>query len=327
MKAIIWTEYGPPEVLKLQEVDKPQPKNNEILIKIYASSVTMGDCEMRSLRLSPGLAFFIRIFNGIKKPKRITILGQDLAGEIEAIGEDVTSFKVGDQVFGSSGFKMGAYAEYICLNENGILAPKPSNISFEQAAAVPLGGLNALCFLKKANIQSGQKVLINGAGGSIGTFAVEIVKTMGAKVIGVDNTEKLDMLRSIGTDQVIDYTVEDFTKTGETYDVIFDLVRKSSFTNCIRSLTKKGIYLQANHGLFRRLRGTWTSMISSKKVISGTILEEKENLKHLYELIKAEKIRPVIDRSYSLEKMVEAHTYVESGLKKGNVIIKVNVDS
>jgi NADPH:quinone reductase-like Zn-dependent oxidoreductase len=327
MKAIIWTEYGPPKVLKLQEVDKPQPKNNEILIKIYASSVTMGDCEMRSLRFSASLSFFMRIFNGLKKPKRIRILGQDLAGEIEAVGEDVTLFKVGDQVFGSCGFKMGAYAEYTCLPENAVLALKPSNISFEQAAAVPLGGLNAIYFLKKATIQKGQKVLINGAGGSIGTFAVQIAKNLGATVTGVDSAEKLDMVRSIGADQVFDYAVKDFTENGEFYDVIFDLVRKSSYLGNIRSLTKTGTYLQANHGLLRRLRGVLTSLMSSKKVIGGTILEEKENLQQLCELIKTENIRPVIDRSFLLEKMVEAHKYVESGFKKGNVTIQVKNDN
>jgi NADPH:quinone reductase-like Zn-dependent oxidoreductase len=222
MKAIIWTEYGPPEVLKLQEVEKPQPRNNEILIKIHASSVTMGDCEMRSLRLSPAIAFFMRIYNGINKPKRITILGQDVAGIVETIGKDVRKFKEGDQIFGSTGFKMGAYAEYICLSDDSDLAIKPNNMTFEEAAALPLGGLNAIYFLKQAKIQKGQKILINGAGGSIGTYAVQIAKSSGATVTGVDSTDKLDMLRSIGVDRVIDYIQEDFTKKDEKYDVIFD---------------------------------------------------------------------------------------------------------
>ena len=253
MKAIIWTKYGPPEVLKLQEVDKPKPKDNEILLKIHATSVTMGDCEMRNLKLSPALAFFMRIYNGINKPKRITILGQDVAGVVEAIGKNVRIFKVGDQIFGSTGFKMGAYAEYMCLPENSELAIKPTNMTFEEAAAVPLGGLNAIYFLKKAKIQNGQKVLINGAGGSIGTYAIQIARSSGATVTGVDSTEKLDMLRSIGAEYVIDYTQEDFTKIGERYDVIFDVVRKSSFSGCVRALNKTGMYLQANHGMFRRI--------------------------------------------------------------------------
>jgi NADPH:quinone reductase-like Zn-dependent oxidoreductase len=323
MKAIIWTEYGPPEVLKLQEVEKPQPRNNEILIKIHASSVTMGDCEMRSLRLSPAIAFFMRIYNGINKPKRITILGQDVAGIVETIGKDVRKFKEGDQIFGSTGFKMGAYAEYICLSDDSDLAIKPNNMTFEEAAALPLGGLNAIYFLKQAKIQKGQKILINGAGGSIGTYAVQIAKSSGATVTGVDSTDKLDMLRSIGVDRVIDYIQEDFTKKDEKYDVIFDLVRKSSFSRCLRLLNKNGIYLQANHGMLRRIRGSLASMRSSKKIISGTVLGGTDDLIRLKKLIEAGKIKSVIDRQYPLEQIVEAHNYVETGQKKGNVVIKV----
>jgi NADPH:quinone reductase-like Zn-dependent oxidoreductase len=323
MKAIIWTSYGPPEVLKLQEVEKPIPKDNEILLKIHAASVTMGDCEMRNLQFSRSLAFLMRLVNGIKKPKRIKILGQDVAGEIEEIGKEITLFKKGDQIFGSAGFNMGAYAENLCLPEDSIIALKPSNMTFEEAAAVPLGGLNALFFLNKTNIQSGQKVLINGAGGTIGTFAVQIAKAYGSSVTGVDSADKLDMLSSIGTDIVVDYTQEDFTKSGERYDVIFDVVRKSSYSGCVKSLNKNGIYLQTNHGLMRRIRGKLTSLTSSKKVISGTILESAEDLKHLKELIEAGKIKSVIDKRYSLEKTAEAHAYVETGQKKGNVVINI----
>ena len=323
MKAIIWTKYGPPEVLKLQEVDKPKPKDNEILLKIYATSVTMGDCEMRSLKLSPALALFMRIYNGINKPKRILILGQDVAGLVEAIGKNVRMFKVGDEIFGSTGFKMGAYAEYVCLPEDSELAIKPVNMTFEEAATVPLGGLNAFYFLKKAKIQNGQKVLINGAGGSIGTYAVQIAKSSGATVTGVDSTEKLNMLRSIGAEYVIDYTQEDFTKRGETYDVIFDVVRKSSCSGCVRVLNKNGMYLQANHGMLRRIRGSLTSMRSSKKIISGTAMEGNEDLNYLKKLIEEGKIKSVIDRQYPLEQIIDAHKFVEMGQKKGNVVIKV----
>jgi NADPH:quinone reductase-like Zn-dependent oxidoreductase len=325
MKAIVWTKYGSPDVLQFKEVKKPTPKDNEILVKIHATTVTMGDCEMRSLKFSFLLALIMRMFNGLKKPKKITILGQDLAGEIESVGKDVKLFKKGDQVFGSVGFKMGTYAEYKCLNEEGdaVITIKPSNITYEEAAVIPLGGLNALYFLKKANIQSGQKVLINGAGGSIGTFAVQLAKAFGAEVTGVDSTKKLDIIRSIGADQVIDYTQEDFTKSGENYDVIFDVVRKSSYSGCIRSLNKNGVYLQTNHGLLRRIRGLWTSMTSRKKVIGGTISEEIEDLDTLKEHFKAGKIKPVIDRCYPLEKTVEAHQYVETGQKVGNVVIVV----
>jgi len=326
MKAIVWTKYGSPDVLQLKEVEKPIPKDNEVLIRIYATTVTAGDCEMRRLKFPILLRLPMRIYVGLRKPKRITILGQELAGEIESVGKDVKLFRKGDQVFAATGFSMGTYAEYICLPEEpkemeGLLAIKPTNMTYEEAAAVPTGGLNALHFLRKGNIQSGQKVLINGSGGSIGTFAVQLAKYFGAEVTGVDSTGKLDMLRSIGADQVIDYTQEDFTKSGETYDVIFDVVGKSSFSGCIRSLKKEGIYLSANPGLSQMVRGLWTSKTSSKKVIVGTASYKTEDLIFLKELIEAGKIKPVIDRRYPLEQITEAHRYVEKGHKKGNVVI------
>ncbi|MBY8986449.1 MAG: NAD(P)-dependent alcohol dehydrogenase [Candidatus Lokiarchaeota archaeon] len=325
MKAIVWTKYGPPDVLQLKEVEKPTPKDNELLIKIYATTVPTGDCEMRRMGNPFWYRLAMRLYVGLIRPKRITILGLELAGEIESVGKDVKLFKKGDQVFASTGFVgMGAYAEYICLPEEpegGVLAIKPVNMTYEEAAAVPVGGLEALHFLRKGNIQSGQKVLINGAGGTIGTFAVQLAKSFGAEVTGVDSTSKLEMLRSIGADHVIDYTQEDFTKRGETYDVILDVVRKSSFSGCIKSLKKKGIYIQANHPLSRSIRGRWTSMISSKKVRSGTVSERTEDLIFLKELIEAGKIKSVIDRCYPLEQIAEAHSYVETGQKVGNVVI------
>jgi len=327
MKAIVWTKYGSPDVLQLKEVAKPTPKDNEVLVKIHAATVTAGDCELRSLKFPLFLSLPMRIYMGLRKPKRITILGQELAGEIESAGKDVKLFKIDDQVFGTTGFGMGTYAGYKCLPEEskemeGVLAIKPANMTYEEAAAVPFGGLEALHFLRKGNIQSGQKVLINGAGGSIGTFAVQLAKYFGAGgVTGVDSTGKLDMLRSIGADQVIDYTQEDFTKSGETYDVIFDVVGKSSFSGCIRSLKKKGFYLLANPGLSQMVRGRWTSMTSSKKVIFGAASPKTEDLIFLKELIEAGKIKSVIDRRYPLEQTVEAHRYVEKGHKKGNVVI------
>jgi NADPH:quinone reductase-like Zn-dependent oxidoreductase len=329
MKAIVWTKYGPPEVLQLKEVEKPTPKDNEVLIRIYATTASAGDCETRSLKFPLMLSLPMRLYNGLRKPRRITILGQELAGEIEAVGKDVKLFKKGDQVFAALGFGMGAYAEYICLPEEpkemeGVLASKPSNMTYDEAAAVPVGGLNALHFLRKGNIQRGQKVLINGAGGSIGTIAVQLAKYFGAEVTGVDSKRKLDMLHSIGADHVIDYTQEDFTNSGETYDVIFDVVGKASFSGCIRSLKKNGIYLLANPSLSRSVRGRWTSMTSSKKVISGTITESTEDLIFLKELIEAGTIKSVIDRRYPLEQIPEAHRYVETGQKKGNVVITVD---
>jgi len=326
VKAIVWTKYGSPDVLQLKEVEKPAPKEDEVLVKVYAAAVTAGDCEMRSLKFPLFLSLPMRIYVGLIKPTRLNILGMDLAGEIEAAGKVVKRFKEGDQVFGSAGFGMGAYAEYICLPEEpeemeGPLAIKPANMTYEEAAAVPTGGLEALHFLRKGNIQSGQKVLINGAGGSIGTFAVQLAKYYGAEVTGIDSTRKLDMLRSIGADQVIDYMQEDFTENGQTYDVIFDVVGKSSFSGSMRSLKQNGRYLLANPGLSQRVRGRWTSMISSKRVIIGAADQKAEDLVFLKELIEAGKIKSVIDRRYPLEKTAEAHRYVDKGHKKGNVVI------
>ena len=327
MKAIVWTEYGPPDVLQLKEIEKPVPKYNEVLIRIYATTVTSGDCEQRSLKLPFWHALPMRAYVGLKKPKRITILGMELAGEIESVGKDVKRFRKGDQVFAATGFvRMGAYAEYICLPEEPeevALAIKPANMTYEEAATVPVGGLEALCFLRKGNIQNGQKVLINGAGGTIGPFAVQLAKYFGAEVTAVDSTGKLDILRSIGADHVIDYTREDFTKSGETYDFILDVVGKSSFSGSIRSLNQNGRYLIANPELSQMVRGRWTSMINSKKVIFGASNGKTEDLIFLKELIEAGKIKSVIDRRYPLEQTPEAHRYVETGHKKGNVVIKM----
>jgi NADPH:quinone reductase-like Zn-dependent oxidoreductase len=326
MKAIVWTKYGPPDGLQLQEVDKPNPKENEVLIKIYASTVSTADCELRSFKGFNVLWLPLRIYIGIVKPTRITILGQELAGEIEAVGKGAARFKTGEQVFAWTGFRLGANAEYTCLPENGVLTTKPSNISFDEAATLPIGGLEAVHFLRKNVIQNGQNVLINGAGGSIGTFAIQIAKYFGASVTGVDSAEKLDMLRSIGADQVIDYTQKDFTKCGEMYDVIFDVVGKSSFSRSVRCLKKNGRYLLGNPGLIQRIRAGWISKTSDKKVIpyaSRTASEIMEDLDFLKELIEAGKIRPVIDRRYPLERTAEAHRYVDTGSKKGNVVISL----
>jgi NADPH:quinone reductase-like Zn-dependent oxidoreductase len=326
MRAIVWTKYGSPDGLQLKEVEKATIKDNEVLIKIYATTVTAGDCEMRSLKIPIWLRLPLRIYNGLRRPKKITILGQEFAGEIESVGKNVKLFRKGDQVFSATGFGFGAYAEYISQPEEpeeGVLTIKPANMTYEEAAAVPVGGLNALHFLRKGNIRSGQKILINGAGGSIGTIAVQLAKSFGAEVTVVDSTEKLDMLHSIGADHVIDYTQEDFSKSGETYDVIFDVVGKGSYSGCIRSLKKKGIYLLGNPALSRSVRGRWTSMTSSKKVIGGTASYKTEDLIFLQELIEAGKIKSVIDRRYPLEQTAEAHRYVEKGYKKGNVVITV----
>jgi NADPH:quinone reductase-like Zn-dependent oxidoreductase len=325
MKAMVWTAYGPPDVLQLREVEKPIPKENEVLIRINATTVTAGDCEQRSLKLPIWLAFPMRAYVGLKRPQRITTLGMELAGEIESVGKEVRLFEEGDQVFAATGLLgMGTYAEYICLPEEpeeGALTTKPANMTYEEAAAVPMGGLEALHFLRKAGIQSGQAVLINGAGGTIGTFAVQLAKQSGGEVTAVDSAGKLDMLRSIGADQVIDYTRDDFTKRGETYDVIFDVVGKGSFSGCMRSLEPRGVYLSANPGLSQMVRRPWISMTGSKKVIIGGTSYRTEDLVFLKELIEAGKIRSVIDRRYPLEQAAEAHRYVETGQKKGHVVL------
>ena len=328
MKAIIWTKYGPPEGLQLQEIEKPAPKENEMLVKVHATTVTAGDCEIRALKLAPYLRLPLRIFTGLIRPKRLTILGQEFAGEIEEVGLNVKRFKKGGRIFGTTGFGSGTYAEYICLPEvpgdmDGALALMPSTMNFEEAAAVPTGGLEALHFLRKANIQPGQKVLINGAGGSIGTIGVQLTKLYGAEVTAVDSGEKLDMLRKIGADHVVDYTREDFTRSGKSYDVIFDVVGKSPFSRSIKVLKENGVYLIANPKLSKMIRGVWISRRTSKKVYLDTSKHKKEDLIHLKELIEAGKIRTVIDKTYPLEEIVAAHHYVESGRKIGNLVIKV----
>ena len=319
MKAIVYTKYGSPEVLQVKEVAMPIPKDNEVLIKIYATTVTSGDCRMR--KADP---FAVRFINGFTRPTKITILGNELAGEIVAMGKDVKLFSIGDQVFGQTGLRLGANAEYICLPEEGTLAIKPTNISHEEAATIPFGGNTALHFLKKGNIHSGQKVLIYGSSGSLGTAAIQIAKYFGVEVTGVCSTTNLELVKSLGADKVIDYTKVDFTKNGQTYDIIFDTVGKSPFSGCVKSLTQKGIYLRAVHmTLSSIVQGLWTSMTSSRKVIGGLATERKENLVFLKELIEAGKLKPVIDRRYPFEQIAEAHRYVDKGHKKGNVVITV----
>ena len=332
MRAIVWTKFGPPDVLQLQEVAKPAPKEHEVLIRIYATTVTAGDCELRNLKVPIAYQLPIRLFvwHVRRRRQRPLILGQELAGEVEAVGTAVTRFTVGDQVCGWTGLRLGTYAEYTCLPEGGVLAIKPPGLTYEEAATLPVGGLDAVYFLKRGLIQHGQKVLIVGAGGSIGTFAVQLAKHFGAEVTGVDRAEKLDMLRSLGADHVIDYTQEDFTKNGETYHVIFDVVGKSSFSRSVRSLTLNGRYLLGNARLSQRIRGRWLSRSSGKQVISWaarTASEYAEDFNVLKGLIEAGTIHPVIDRRYPLEQTAEAHRYVETGHKKGEVVITVGSGS
>jgi NADPH:quinone reductase-like Zn-dependent oxidoreductase len=323
MKAIKYTKYGSPDVLKLKEVEKPTPKDGEVLIRIFATTVTATECTFRM-----GKPYISRIFTGLRKPK-INTLGEELAGIIEAVGKDVVSFKVGDQVFGTAGPGFGANAEFLCIPEDGVLAIKPSKINFEEAAASVDGFLTALPFLRdKGNIQSGQKILINGASGSVGSAAVQIARYFGAEVTGVCSTTNIEMVRSLGAMKVIDYTKEDFTKTGESYDIIFDTVGKTTYSRCKGSLKKKGIFLEAGIGFGLIPVVLWTSMFGGKKAkIAATGLRKPEertkDLTLLQKLMKEGKIEPVIDRSFSLEQISDAHKYVEKGHKKGNVVISL----
>ncbi|MFC5702394.1 NAD(P)-dependent alcohol dehydrogenase [Cohnella faecalis] len=317
MRAIKCAKYGTPDVLRLGEVQKPTPKDNEVLIKINATVVTPADCAFR--KADP---FITRFFCGLTKPKFVP--GVELAGEVEAVGKDVTLFKRGDSVFGAAATGFGAHAEYKCLPETGVVALKPSNMSCEEAVAVCDGGLTALTFLRDiAKIQSGQKILINGASGAVGLYAVQLARYYGAEVTGVCSTTNAALVKLYGVDKVIDYTKEDFTKTGQTYDIIFDAVGKSSFSHCKGSIKPRGMYLGTVPTLAILFQTLWTSKFGSKKAIfSATGLKQsKENLIFLKELAEAGEIKSVIDRRYSLEQIAEAHRYVETGRKKGNVVI------
>ena len=319
MKAIVFERYGPPDVLQLKEIAKPVPKGNEVRIKIHATSVTKYDCWIRSNTAPPGFGLLMRIVSG-RKPKQ-PILGTELAGEVEAVGSDVTRFKAGDQVYGYPGMNLGAYAEYICLPEDAV-ALKPANVTHEEAATVLQGALTALYFLRKANIQRGDKVLVFGASGGVGEYAVQLAKYhFGAEVTGVCSTSKLEFVKSLGADHVIDYTREDFTQNGQVYDVIFDTVGKTSVSRTKRSLSKNGSYLLATFGLPMLAQLLWFSKIASQKYEFGMLEEKTEDLIFIKELIEAKIIRPIIDRSYPLEQAAEAHRYVETGHKMGNVVI------
>ena len=324
MKAIVHTKYGPPDELQLKEVEKPVPGDNEVLIKIHATTVTTTDCNARNFTFVPkSFMLFARIMFGFKKP-RIKILGIDLAGEIEAIGKDVKLFKAGDHVFGSPGTKFGGHAEYVCVPENGPLAIKPADLSWEEAAAISLAGNTALFFIRDlARIQPGQTILIHGASGAIGTYAVQLAKYYGAVVTGVCSATNADMVKSLGADNVIDYTKEDFTKSNEKYDFVFNVVGKTTFSQCKGILKPKGIYLDNMMEVKDFLKVMWTSIVGGKKIKGGVSTEKAENLKFFIELIDSEKLRPVIDRIFPLEKTAEAFRYVEQGHKKGNVIITI----
>ena len=326
MRAAVCTAYGSPEVLKIKEVETPNPKNNEVLIKIFATTVTSACVRIRSSTFPFGFGFLARLGFGFRRPRN-NILGTELAGEVESVGKDVKLFKKGDQVFGGAGIGLGTYAEYKCLPEDGVITIKPTNKTYEEVAGVAFGGMTALYFLKKANIQKGQKVLIYGASGAIGTYAVQLAKHFGAEVTAVCSTTNLGLVKSLGADNVVDYTKEDFTNNVETYDVIFETVGKTTFSLCKNALKEKGIYLAALLDLPQHFPLLWRSTISSKKMLGGMTSEPIEDLISLKDLIESGEIKSVVDRSYPLEEIVEAHKYVEKGHKKGNVVITMEHNS
>ncbi len=324
MKAIVYTEYGPADVLHLQEVEKPAPKDHEVLIKVHASSVTAGDCNARNfVFVPPGFGFLSRLMFGLRKPKQ-PILGVELSGEIVEAGKDVKLFKKGDQVFGISE-KYGAYAEYTCMAEDAGLVLKPANLTCAEAASIPFGATTALYFLRdRAKLQPGQEILIIGASGCTGVYAVQLAKYYGAKVTGVCSTRNLELVRSLGADHLIDYTKEDFTQNGQTYDVIFDMVPgKSSFTRFKSSLKPGGLYLSGAGGLDAFAQMGWTALVGGRKVIAGMAPTRTADLVFLKELVEAGKIKPVIDRRYPFDQTAEAHRYADTGRKKGSVVITV----
>jgi NADPH:quinone reductase-like Zn-dependent oxidoreductase len=312
MKAVVCRKYGPPEVLQIQEVEKPTPKDNQLLIRVFATTVTSGDVRLR--KADPWL---VRLFAGLLRPRK-PILGSEVAGEVEAVGKDARQFKVGDQVFGAS---VSAYAEYTCVRDGGPRGIKPANMTFEEAAAIPFGALSALHFLRKGNIRRGQSVLIYGASGGVGTAAVQLAKHFGAKVTGVCSTANLELVSSLGADQVIDYTKDDFVQLA-AYDIIFDTVGKAGFSRSMKSLKKNGVFLSALAlaPVFRKL---WAAIDGGKRVVGGVAKPKREDLVFLKELTEAGELRSIIDRRYPLEQIAEAHRYVERGHKKGNVVISV----
>jgi NADPH:quinone reductase-like Zn-dependent oxidoreductase len=328
MRAMVYTEFGPPDVLKLKQVEKPAPNDREILVRVHATPVGYGDIITRNFRNSfphrfnmPFLFWLLALTEfGFRKPKR-QILGAEFAGVIEATGPEVTRFKTGDPVFGYRGSQMGANAEYLCMPEAGMVAIKPANMSYEEAATIPYGALTALNLLRKVNVRPGHKVLINGASGGIGSAAVQLAKHFGAEVTGVCGTPRVEFVKALGADTVIDYTQEDFTQRGETYDLIFDILGKSSFARCQPVLNPDGVYLLASFKMKHLFQMLWTSLSGDKRVICALSMEKPEDLLVVKELVEAGKLTSVIDRRYALEETVEAHRYVEAGLKQGHVVI------
>ncbi len=326
MKAIVYERYGSPDVLQLKEVEKPTPKSHEVLIKIHATTVTSGDWRVRSLTVPTGFGLIMRLVFGISRPRQ-PILGTELAGVVESVGKDVTTFQVGDAVFAFSDVSMGCHAEYKCMAESSPIALKPTNLTFGEAAALSFGGTTALDFLRRGKLKTGEKVLINGASGSVGTAAVQLAQYFGADVTGVCSTANLALVRSLGASHVIDYTQENFTQNGETYDIIVDTVGTAPFSRSHASLNARGRLLLVLAGLPDMLQALWVSMTSRQTVIAGPAAVRVEDLRFLAELAEAGQFKPVIDRCYPFEQIAEAHRHVDTGRKKGNVVITLKPDS
>lgn len=320
MKAIVYERYGSPAVLQLKEVAKPRPKDNEVLIRTHATTVTAGDCRVRSLHMPVGFGLISRLVLGVSKPRQ-PILGSELAGKVESVGKDVNKFKVGDEVFAFTGARLGCHTEYKCMPEDGAVVRKPANLTFDEAAAMSSGGTTALAFFRRAKIQSGETVVVIGASGGVGTAAVQLAKHFGADVTGVCSTANVELVRSLGANHVIDYTKEDFTENGETYDIIVDTAGTAPFARSKASLKERGRLLLVLGGLPDILGVPWVSMTSSKKVIAGPAAWGAEDLRSLAKLAEAGEFKSVIDRRYPFEQIAEAHRYVDTGRKKGNVIV------
>lgn len=325
MKAMHCTAYGPPEVLKLKETEKPEPGESELLIKVAATAITPGDCEMRTCTIHPTMYPFFRLFIGVRKPRK-PILGMYFSGTVDAIGNQVKTYAVGDEVFGTTSFTMGTNAEYVCVPTSRSFIKKPESLSHCDAAAALIGAWNALHFIRLAKLKAGETILVFGAGGAIGTFAIQLAKLAGAIVTAIDSKDKLSMLTQIGADFVIDYEEQDFTKSDQKYDVIFDVVGKSSYRRSLNCLNPEGRYLLANVGFTPMIRGAWTTRTSDKIVISAMAREQESELIEITELLEAGKIHPVIDRTFTIEEIPDAHRYIDSGKRKGNTVIVMDAD-
>ncbi len=328
MKAIVCTAYGGPEVLKLEEVETPRPKAGEVLVRVHATTASRADCEIRRFEFPAWVWLPVRLAFGVLKP-RVRILGQEFAGEVWALGDGTTGFRPGDRVYGTTGIGLGAYAEYVCAGgrrTGSVVAPMPAALSYAEAAAVPYGAMEALRFLRKGGIGAGQRVLIIGAGGSFGTYAVQLAKHAGAEVVAVDSAGKLEMLRELGADQVVDYTAGDFTDGAGDFDIVFDVVGRAPFRRLARLLRPGGRYVVANPHTAQLLRGLWASLTSDKKLVFSSGAVKDEHLRAVTELVEAGELRPVVDRRYPLEQMSEAHRYAETEQKLGNIVIEVAAD-